>query len=149
MTTIEGRVVGTGRSVRLSIAEGRISNITDGSSTCWIGPGFVDLQLSGYAGTDINDDGLSTDAVLRLVAAEWERGVTTICPTVVTASEEHIVHALRTIADARRSDPLAAHSIACIHVEGPTFRRKMGREVPTTWLMSVCPISGNFSGGRT
>src|SRR5699024_7136214 len=56
-----------------------------------------------------------------LTHALWAQGVTTYLPTVITASEEKITHVLAVIAAARRSDPLLAHSIAGIHVEGPSL----------------------------
>jgi N-acetylglucosamine-6-phosphate deacetylase len=46
-------------------------------------------------------------------------GVTTFVPTLITASEQKIIHNLRIIAAARHADPLLAHMIPFVHVEGP------------------------------
>jgi N-acetylglucosamine-6-phosphate deacetylase len=46
-------------------------------------------------------------------------GVTTFLPTLITASEEKIVHNLRIVAAARKADALLAHMIPCVHMEGP------------------------------
>ncbi|MDN5896518.1 MAG: amidohydrolase family protein [Nocardioides sp.] len=86
-----------------------------------ITPGLVDLQVNGFAGHDVNADDVTVDTLASLTHALWGRGVTTYLPTVITASEEKILHVLSVIAAARRSDPLLAHSIAGIHVEGPSL----------------------------
>lgn len=86
-----------------------------------ITPGLVDLQVNGYAGHDVNADDVTVDTLEALTRALWKRGVTTYLPTVITASEEKILHVLSVIATARRGDPLLAHSIAGVHVEGPSL----------------------------
>ena len=85
-------------------------------------PGLIDLQVNGYAGHDVNADDVDVETLADLTHARWAQGVTTYLPTVITASEEKITHVLAVIAAARRSDPLLAHSIAGIHVEGPRSR---------------------------
>ena len=84
-------------------------------------PGLIDLQVNGYAGHDVNADDVDVETLADLTHALWAQGVTTYLPTVITASEEKITHVLAVIAAARRSDPLLAHSIAGIHVEGPSL----------------------------
>lgn len=84
-------------------------------------PGLIDLQVNGYAGYDVNADDVDVDTLTELTQRLWAEGVTTYLPTVITASEEKILHVLAVIAAARRSDPLIAHSIAGIHVEGPAI----------------------------
>ena len=84
-------------------------------------PGLIDLQVNGYAGHDVNADDVDVETITALTHALWAQGVTTYLPTVITASEEKITHVLAVIAAARRSDPLLAHSIAGIHVEGPSL----------------------------
>lgn len=89
-------------------------------------PGLVDLQVNGYAGHDVNADDVTPDTLADLTRALWARGVTTYLPTVITASEEKILHVLSVIAAARREDPLLAHSIAGVHVEGPSLANEDG-----------------------
>ncbi|MPV36447.1 N-acetylglucosamine-6-phosphate deacetylase [Georgenia subflava] len=89
-------------------------------------PGLVDLQVNGYAGWDVNADDVSVDVVVGLTRALWAEGVTTYLPTVVTAPEEKILHVLRTVAAARAADPLVAHSVAGVHVEGPALAAEDG-----------------------
>jgi N-acetylglucosamine-6-phosphate deacetylase len=89
-------------------------------------PGLVDLQVNGYAGVDFNAEDLSADHVGDLIRREWERGVTALCPTLISAPEEKITHALAVIAAARRSDPLLSWAIPCVHVEGPYLSTRAG-----------------------
>jgi N-acetylglucosamine-6-phosphate deacetylase len=91
-----------------------------------ITPGLVDLQVNGFAGYDVNADDVTVDTLAALTRALWKRGVTTYLPTVITASEEKILHVLSVIAAARRRDPLLAHSIAGVHVEGPSLAAEDG-----------------------
>lgn len=91
-----------------------------------ITPGLVDLQVNGYAGHDVNADDVTVDTLAALTRALWARGVTTYLPTVITASEEKILHVLSVIAAARREDPQLAHAIAGIHVEGPSLAAEDG-----------------------
>lgn len=88
--------------------------------------GLVDLQVNGYAGHDVNADDVTPGTLADLTRALWARGVTTYLPTVITAGEEKILHVLSVIAAARREDPLLAHSIAGVHVEGPSLAAEDG-----------------------
>jgi N-acetylglucosamine-6-phosphate deacetylase len=75
-------------------------------------PGFVDLQVNGFAGVDFlgtNGDGYATagDALL-------ETGVTAYLPTFITSGEEELLAALRAV-PARAGGP----RILGVHLEGP------------------------------
>ncbi|MCG5212552.1 amidohydrolase family protein [Streptosporangium sp. KLBMP 9127] len=120
MTAVEGALA-DGRRVRVEVAGGRIVSVTPhpGAPDLLILPGLVDIQVNGYAGFDVNADGVTADEVTALVHALWKRGVTTVLPTVITAPEDKIVEALRVIASARDADPLVRHAVPGIHVEGP------------------------------
>lgn len=89
-------------------------------------PGLVDLQVNGFGGFDVNADDVTPDTITSLTRALWREGVTRYLPTVITAPEEKILHALETIARARDIDPLIAHSIAGVHVEGPSLNTEDG-----------------------
>lgn len=97
-----------------------------GSKTDVREPGLIDLQVNGYAGFDVNADDITSDTIIALTRALWAEGVTTYLPTIITASKEKILHVLETIADARNSDSLIAHSIAGVHVEGPSLAEDDG-----------------------
>jgi N-acetylglucosamine-6-phosphate deacetylase len=85
----------------------------------WLAPGFVDLQVNGYGGCDLNADNLTEDAVIALARKLIALGTTAYLPTIITAGEGKIAHAVRTIAHARHSDKHIAAAIPGIHLEGP------------------------------
>jgi len=111
----------TGKPLTVHFSDGRITAIEErvSSETAWLAPGLIDLQVNGYHGDDFNADRLTVEAVQRVAGGLRAMGVTTFLPTLITASEEKIVQNLRVIASARKVDPLLAHMIPCVHLEGP------------------------------
>ena len=76
-------------------------------------PGFVDLQVNGFAGVDFGDRALTSEGVLHAVAAIERTGVTRFLPTLITSSLEAFSVCAKTIV--RVANP----AIAGIHMEGP------------------------------
>lgn len=89
-------------------------------------PGLIDLQVNGFRGLDVNADDIAPDRIAELTRELWAEGVTTYLPTVVTAPQAKIEHILSTVAEARRRDPLIRHSIAGVHIEGPSLSEEDG-----------------------
>ncbi|MGO4123003.1 N-acetylglucosamine-6-phosphate deacetylase [Inquilinus sp. YAF38] len=118
---ITGRDPATGRSLAVTVVDGRVAAIEDvpAGETAWLSAGLVDLQLNGFAGLDLNGGGLVPETVARLAAVLRDGGVTSFLPTLITAPEASITTALAAIAAARAADPLVAHAIPAVHVEGP------------------------------
>ena len=81
-------------------------------------PGFIDLQVNGFAGVDYNQPGAALDEIARSIRALHACGVTRFLPTVITASPEAMEGALRNLAAACEL-PAEGDSIAGFHVEGP------------------------------
>lgn len=119
--SIAGRDPRSGKSLAILIENGRIRSIGRGpdNESAWLSPGFIDLQVNGYLGSDLNSGSVDADVVIALTRKLIATGVTTYLPTIVTASEEGIVTALCAIAEARRADPMVAHAVPFVHVEGP------------------------------
>jgi len=118
---VHGRLVESGHPATVVLDGPRIAGVQalDQPSEIWIAPGFVDIQVNGYAGYDLNASDVTPRTVAEMVRALWQRGVTAVCPTVITESETHICRSLSAIAAACRADPLVNHAIPCVHVEGP------------------------------
>jgi N-acetylglucosamine-6-phosphate deacetylase len=80
-------------------------------------PGFVDLQVNGIGAVDVahatDDDWATLDQALLA------QGVTTWCPTIVTAPLDALEASLREIARAARRADGARPDIAGAHLEGP------------------------------
>ncbi len=81
-------------------------------------PGFVDLQLNGFAGIDFSAPGLALDDVRATVAALVQRGTVAFCPTIVTAPLDVYDRNLPVLARAMAAPDLRAH-LPGIHLEGP------------------------------
>lgn len=110
-----------GRNVALELDDGVVRAVLPGDpgETRWLAPGFVDLQVNGWRGHDLNAPGLTAETVAAMVAALARTGTTTLLPTVITAPEDRMTAAVRAIARACADDPRVAAAVAGIHVEGP------------------------------
>jgi N-acetylglucosamine-6-phosphate deacetylase len=119
--SIHGRDPVSGRLVEVLVENGLIRSIAPGRAEedVWLAPGFIDLQVNGYAGFDLNGESIKPELVEALMYRLFADGVTTFLPTIVTASEDRIVAALRAITEARSRSPLVSHAIPFVHVEGP------------------------------
>lgn len=126
--SITGRDPATGNVLEVILENGRIRAIIPSpiEEAPWLSPGFIDLQVNGYLGSDANSDDVDPDIILSLAKKMRALGVTTFLPTIITAPEEKIIHALRAIAEARRADPTVAHAIPFVHVEGPFISANNG-----------------------
>jgi N-acetylglucosamine-6-phosphate deacetylase len=94
----DGRVAGLG----LSSANGRGVAV----------PGFVDLQVNGFAGVDLLD---ADAADYRLVGdALLQTGVTAYLPTFITAHQDRLLAALHEVPN----EPDGPHILG-VHLEGP------------------------------
>ena len=82
-------------------------------------PGFIDIQLNGFAGIDFCDPMLDPAKVPDILPALWKTGVTTFCPTVITNTQENLLQCFRALEEARRIEPRFPKSAPCYHLEGP------------------------------
>jgi N-acetylglucosamine-6-phosphate deacetylase len=88
----------------------------------WIAPGFIDLQVNGFAGVDFNSPDTAQEEIARAIHAIASTGVTRFYPTVITGAAEAMRAALRHLADAREAlEPSGEFGGAMegFHVEGP------------------------------
>lgn len=120
---VTGKRFDTGEMVRLSIENGRVSACVPADDHSlpkpWIAPGFVDLQVNGYGGQELNDPDLTPDGVERIVLGLDPFGVTQSCPTATTHGFETLRHSLSTVAKAIDSVSRIAQRVPGIHLEGP------------------------------
>jgi N-acetylglucosamine-6-phosphate deacetylase len=119
--SIHGRNPLTGDSLEIVVENGVIRSIAPGieGADLWLSPGFIDLQVNGYADCDLNAESITPDLVIALMYKLFAVGVTTFIPTIITASEDRIIAGLRAIGEARRRSPRVMHVIPFVHVEGP------------------------------
>ncbi len=84
----------------------------------WLAPGFIDLQVNGFAGVDYCAPTASMEEIGRSIRAQFATGVTRLLPTVITGSQPVMEGALRRLAEAREQLP-EGEAIEGFHVEGP------------------------------
>lgn len=125
----KGRLVENGQCVRVEIADGIIQSITPISEEHglpWLSAGWIDLQVNGCGGHDLNHDTVTMHEVNEVTRYLWSKGVTLYLPTIVTGSFERMQRAFSMIAAARQAfSPLGA-SIGGIHMEGPYLSKENG-----------------------
>jgi len=89
----------------------------------YVAPGFVDLQVNGFAGVDYNDPSSSAEQIAASVQTMFTTGVTRFFPTIITGSEERMSGALRNLTKAKREFAQngipEAEALEAFHVEGP------------------------------
>ncbi|HWF48931.1 MAG TPA: amidohydrolase family protein [Bryobacteraceae bacterium] len=89
----------------------------------FVSPGFIDLQVNGFAGVDYNDPASSRESISASIRTMFTTGVTRFFATVITGSRERMLGALKNLAAAkeefRRSGLPEADAMEAFHVEGP------------------------------
>jgi N-acetylglucosamine-6-phosphate deacetylase len=128
MHTITGLNPLDGNPIEVTVSDGIIHSIHPGrrDEDVWLSSGFVDLQVNGYLGDDLNLDEPDPEVVTSLTKKMIASGVTTYLPTIITASESKIFAALRAITTARRRSKLVAGCIPYMHIEGPNISSMEG-----------------------
>jgi len=84
----------------------------------YLSPGFIDLQVNGFAGVDYCNPDAPQDEIARSLEVLFSTGVTRLFPTVITGSPEAMLGALRNLARAKRELP-HGRAFEGFHVEGP------------------------------
>jgi N-acetylglucosamine-6-phosphate deacetylase len=115
-----GQNVSTGEQILLefdSVIQ-HVDPVLGAKEDLWIAPGFIDLQVNGFAGVDYNSPESTHEEIARSVGAIFSTGGTRFFPTVITGDPARMLAALRNLAAARES---IEHGLAmeAFHVEGP------------------------------
>ncbi|MDE2384894.1 MAG: N-acetylglucosamine-6-phosphate deacetylase [Alphaproteobacteria bacterium] len=143
---LEGHTVGIeGREITavLPAAElpssAEVIDLGDG----FLAPGFIDVQVNGGGGVNLNDTPTAR-GVLTIASAHRRFGTTGLLPTVITDAPEVLLAATDAVRGARAADP----AVLGIHIEGPfldpvrkgaheaQFIRPMSPE-DVTWLSDL------------
>ncbi len=82
----------------------------------FLAPGFIDLQVNGFAGVDYNCPLTPHQEIARSLDVLFSTGVTRFYPTVITGSPGDIAAALRNLSRAKDALP-AGEAIEGFHVE--------------------------------
>ena len=89
-----------------------------GDAETFVAPGFIDLQVNGFAGVDFNLPTAPHEEIQRAIVATFSTGVTRFYPTVITGAPDAMLGALRNLAAAREAVE-DGQAMEAFHVEGP------------------------------
>ena len=132
--------VATGERTEISFADfisGVDPLLSEQGDAAYIAPGWIDLQVNGFAGVDYNSGSTTHEAIAGSIRSMFRTGVTRFFPTVITGSPEGMVGALRNLADARETLP-DGPAMEAFHVEGPFISPEDGPRGahPAAWVRS-------------
>jgi len=101
----------------------------------YISPGWIDLQVNGFAGVDYNSPGASHADIARSIRAILQTGVTRFYPTVITGPPDIMIGALSNLAEAREASWEGA-AMEAFHLEGPYISPEDGPRSahPERWV---------------
>ena len=117
---VSGRHPATGESVAVRVGNGSIERVEPAAEAAerYISPGWIDIQVNGFAGVDYNRADTPLNEIARSIEAQRETGVTRFYPTVITGSRENMLGSLRNLAKAKRTLD-DGRAMPGFHVEGP------------------------------
>ena len=126
----------TGESVAVQFAETiRSVKRLEPHDDVYLAPGFIDLQVNGFAGVDFNDADAPLVEIGRALEAIVATGVTRCLPTVITGAPDLMLASLSNLYRAKISLPLG-RAITGFHVEGPHIGAEDGPRGahPARWV---------------
>lgn len=101
-----------------SVINGVDALISPPEEALYVAPGWIDLQVNGYAGVDYNSPATPHEEIARSIEVLQSTGTTRFYPTVITGTVENMFGSLRNLALAKaglaRGDAMEG-----FHVEGP------------------------------
>jgi N-acetylglucosamine-6-phosphate deacetylase len=107
----------------------------EADSDVYLAPGFIDLQVNGFAGVDYNSPSAPLEAIGQSIRTLFSTGVTRFFPTVITGAPEDMQGALRNLSNAREKLP-EGPAMEAFHVEGPHISPEDGPRGahPARWV---------------
>ena len=116
----------TGLPCDVKLLDGRIASLSRCSKTNrpdlhadLIAPAYFDLQINGALGVNLTSSTLTLHDIERVIEACADHGIAAFCPTIITSSNDTILHSMQTLAKACESHPGIQQSMPCFHLEGP------------------------------
>lgn len=116
------------------------ADFSSGEASTFLAPGFIDLQVNGFAGVDFNSTTTTTADIARASQAIFSTGVTRFFATVITNAPDKLITLLKNLARARET---LAHTTAIegFHIEGPHISPEDGPRGahPREWVRRPDP----------
>ncbi|HYL37197.1 MAG TPA: amidohydrolase family protein [Bryobacteraceae bacterium] len=103
----------------------------------FLAPGWIDLQVNGFAGVDYNSPASTPEAIGHSIQEMFRTGVTRFFPTVITGSPDEMLGALRNLAAAKETIA-EGPAMEAFHLEGPYISPEDGPRGahPARWARS-------------
>src|ERR1700683_1507727 len=110
MTTCSGIDASTGSEIEIGWEKEVITSVQPARErpSSWIAPGWVDIQVNGFAGGGYCSPTMPHDESARSVEWFYSTGITRFYPTVITGAPEDMLGALTNLARAKQSLPEGA-----------------------------------------
>jgi N-acetylglucosamine-6-phosphate deacetylase len=84
----------------------------------WLAPGFIDLQINGFAGVDFNNPSVTACDLEGALSVIFSTGVTRFLPTIITGSPHGMLACIRNLTKFRTSLKFG-EATEGFHIEGP------------------------------
>jgi len=127
---IRGISVFNRKPIEVEIKEGFIENINllPGSehNLPYVSPGFFDLQVNGYKGSDYSLEDFSEEHLRNIITNLAASGTTQHIPTIISSPHERILKNLEIISKAINTSTDIKEAIPGIHIEGPFISPEEG-----------------------
>ena len=117
--TLRGKDVATGLA-REVVFDSTIESVRPSveKTDSYLSPGWVDVQVNGFAGVDYNSPAATEEEIARSIKVLFSTGVTRFYPTVITGGPEDMCRALANLTRAKRN-LASGEAMDGFHVEGP------------------------------
>lgn len=115
-----------------------------GAGGPYLAPGFLDLQVNGYAGVDYCSPHAPAEEIARSVRAQFATGTARLFPTVITGSVEHMAGAIANLTKARASLGVEGRAMEGLHIEGPHISPEDGPRGAHPQFAVRPPDTGEF-----
>jgi N-acetylglucosamine-6-phosphate deacetylase len=130
--------VSTGEAIEISFSDciDSVDPLLSGApAPDYVTPGWIDLQVNGFAGVDYNSPSASHEQIGHSIRSMFSTGVSRFFPTVITGPPELMAGALRNLAAARDALP-EGRAMEAFHLEGPYISPEDGPRGahPSVWV---------------
>lgn len=128
MLTVKGRIPGgpftevqfAGKKIGVVLTPAKSQRLTSSENKdLFIAPGFIDIQVNGFAGIDFNHPNFCGENLVTVCKRILRTGITRFCPTLVTGSSGRLSRSIQETLKAYKKHSLVRSMVLGIHLEGP------------------------------
>ncbi|VAX38309.1 N-acetylglucosamine-6-phosphate deacetylase [hydrothermal vent metagenome] len=129
---LQARRYETGEPVIVTVAGEKIQSVVpltftgDVTALPYLAPGLFDLQINGYGGVWFGKVGITPEEVLTTLKPHFQYGITRLCPTLITNSQENLLAGFDAICQACEQEEWVNNMVPGCHLEGPYIATEDG-----------------------